>query len=326
MRHKRRNFGRWQTRHLTLCGGSYESFWEPPSFSPAILRLWQRRQHPLRPISRAMFPASMDLLSCLGFPFMAPFPLSSVCRDASLIIGPEAADHKPAHAQLVAKALASWAELESAMAEVLATMLGAAARPSIAMFNALKSTAQNDAIKAVADATLSRDDKDLFESLWRAQAPYAKHRNRFAHWIWAITPDVPDALLLCDPEAMNEHYAHDHDSRYRLMLAAILRKYDKDVNMRKEDTEPRIDYSRILVYRMRDLQEIALETQILSGHWRLYRFMIGPLLNEPIVRDSIRYQLLQQPRIAQALSRLKQSRKAGPPTPTPDLSELPEKE
>src|SRR5438477_4398207 len=87
---------------------------------------------------------------------MPPQPLYSVRRNAK--IAPDHLDirKRPELAQLLGIAIATWAHVESALAGLLAGMLGGKpAETPIAMYNALTSTAsQYAAMRAAADTSL----------------------------------------------------------------------------------------------------------------------------------------------------------------------------
>jgi hypothetical protein len=231
-------------------------------------------------------------------------PLSSVRSNARLYAGASSAIHRPLLAQLVAHAVAIWADIEYELGGMLAAILGAAAAPSMAMFYALtSSTAQNAALGAAAESVLGRRSRELemFEIVIRQATTAASHRNRFAHWAWAHCHELPDALLFIDPEALVAHdIAHmvaqaPHDGRH---LAGPL------------------DRSRVYVYREKDLKELTDALSEASYCISQLKMIMNPQMRSGSGtaewRDGIFQHLLSRPEIAEALSRLRERQKTNP--------------
>jgi hypothetical protein len=114
--------------------------------------------------------------------------------------GWEALGRQPELAKLAMDAIAIWSIIEARMAELLVTLLGAQARPAIAMFSALTSSqAQMAALKAAASTVLPADDNRIFSAAMVVIRRVSKRRHFLAHWIWAYSDAIPDSLLLIDP-------------------------------------------------------------------------------------------------------------------------------
>jgi hypothetical protein len=174
---------------------------------------------------------------------MPPQPLSSVRRDVRIIAGACATIFRPSLARLAAEAIAHWADIESQFGGILVTMLGTQAPPASAMFFALtSSSAKWSALGAAAEVALGEGSRDLemLEVVIEQAKKAALHRNRFAHWCWAHSPDIPDALLFIDPEALVAHDiasgTHQAPHNGRGLLATI-------------------DRAKVYVYREKDLTE-----------------------------------------------------------------------
>src|ERR1043166_5809611 len=70
---------------------------------------------------------------------------------------------------------------------------------------------------AGAEAKLPSEHFDLLNVLLNVSiAPAAKDRDRLAHWSWAHSPELPDALILARPEhKMTLHFQAVHIARKR---------------------------------------------------------------------------------------------------------------
>jgi hypothetical protein len=125
---------------------------------------------------------------------MPPQPLLSKCRDAKVSVDPLVLRQHPTLAASIADITATWAHIECNLGVILARMLGAAARTSMAMYAALKSTtAQMDALQAAAAATLTPERLELFGVMIAVVKRAALKRNRVVHWLWGESPQVPNA-------------------------------------------------------------------------------------------------------------------------------------
>jgi len=229
-------------------------------------------------------------------------PLSSVRSDAQVFVGASSGGvFRPALAQLAAQVVATWADIEYQLGGMLATMLGANAAPSIAMFYALTSgAAQMAALRAAAASVLDEGSRDheLFEVIIQQAERAARPRHRFAHWVWGHCNELPDALLLIDPEALVKHDMADnrfhapHDGRGLLGP---------------------LDRSRVYVYREQDITEILADLEEASYCASHFRMLLIPKLRGQMRDrvDDIYERLLDRPGIAAALTRHRKRQKAG---------------
>ena len=111
-----------------------------------------------------------------------------------------AATDRPDHYLLGMQVIAAWSNAEMSLQHVFASMLGANPRPAAAVFSSLISNnAQKDALNAVAEQALSKDERGAFAIIMKRHKGAAKNRDCIAHHIWAIDPRMPDAVVLLDP-------------------------------------------------------------------------------------------------------------------------------
>jgi hypothetical protein len=138
---------------------------------------------------------------------MPPQPLSRVKPDARVIAGPgqQTFDRRPAFASYVAQIIAQWSYCEANLRSILTVLLSAEAGPVTAMVEALRSsTTQFDMIKAAALSKLIDPELASLEAVMALARKGARGRNRIAHDIWAFSDDLPDAIILVQPEGYSQ--------------------------------------------------------------------------------------------------------------------------
>jgi hypothetical protein len=97
----------------------------------------------------------------------------------------------------------------------------------------------------------------LFEAVLTLVRRARAKRAKLAHWLWAISPDIDDALLLIDPDgAMDYHTA----------LAEHLAKHPQHMDFIEAKDVPPLDLKTVFIYREKEFQEITYE---LNGAWNL---------------------------------------------------------
>lgn len=210
-----------------------------------------------------MLSVSASSLSSFGSSDMPPQPLSNVKSEARVIIGAEAAKLYPELAALAAEIIATWSQVDLAFNEFLVAMLGADAAPYVEMHKDIISVqAKMAAVKATARVALSKHAVSLFDELCKKRNRLSKFRNDIAHWPWAHSPDVPNAILLCDPTPLLEYTLANVDQYLGLPSsciigsAAVYPSLHPDISI--------FDPAAIYVYREGDL------TQICKDIWGLY--------------------------------------------------------
>jgi L-alanine-DL-glutamate epimerase-like enolase superfamily enzyme len=180
---------------------------------------------------------------------MPPQPLHSVRPKAKVTVDHVGITDRPELAQLLGTAIAIWAHVESSLAGLLAGILGGKpAETPIAMYSALTSTAsQYAALRAAADTALhDSDSKKLFEAIYHLVTRNSNARHKFAHWLWATSDELVDALLLVDPRAA---IAHKMDMVGALSSADTLSEV-------LSLTIPEMDRRRVWVYRKPEFEEV----------------------------------------------------------------------
>ncbi len=128
-----------------------------------------------------------------------PQPLSRVNPNARCSFGVGQLSTYPHLATLAMETIAAIAQAENSMGKILATMLGSEPDKGLAMFNALTSSvAQMAALKTVAANSLSEKDNTILEKIHNQTKAAFKRRHEFAHHVWGVSDELPNALLLVD--------------------------------------------------------------------------------------------------------------------------------
>ena len=128
-----------------------------------------------------------------------PNPLSRVSPRASAYFAPDALLQRSELAPLVAHVIGTWARCDYAIAALLTQFLKSDFKVVYAMYESLTSNeARRAVIHAAAQASLPSDRFELFQRVMRAVTASRTTRNDFVHKIWAISPEIPEALLLVD--------------------------------------------------------------------------------------------------------------------------------
>jgi hypothetical protein len=231
---------------------------------------------------------------------MPPQPLSRVRPKATVLASPEAITLRPKLAPLIAEIIARWADIEANTGSILSYMLSAEAAPTAAMFYAVRSSsAQMDMILAAGWAKLYDPELEIFEAVIQAARSAARKRNAIAHHVWGYTTDLPEALLLIEPEAYSDIFVAIQD---------VLKWPPGDRWDRGQ-----IDASRTWVYRENDFLEIIAELRTVA---RCTTFLINYLHRSHAARDQIYSWLCNEPLIHAALSAIRKSRQPRrPPEP-----------
>lgn len=197
---------------------------------------------------------------------MNPQPLRSFGRDLPIFTSAEAAArHRPAHALLAGTAVGLASSADHYLAGLLITFLGADAKPSFAMYEALHQTAKTQALRAAGHAVLDKDDRHFFDALMLLLKAVDKHRNRIAHWLWAYSEPIQDGLLLIDPA-----------SNFR-MLVETSRRLAAGERIVRKDPNSGLD---ILVYTEKNLQDLVSTYEEISEYFRIFNVRVHPHLDK----------------------------------------------
>lgn len=235
-------------------------------------------------------------------------PLSNVCSDAQVEISADCIGGAPDFAEKVMRVIALWSHNDGNLAAILAVMLKTDIQTGVAMYHALTSAeARKAALFAAADIAMLEWEAILLRAVIRACRASRNQRNDFAHGIWGVSPDVPDAIMLLDAEVVMEHNV---SVRQPVMV-------DGQRVIRPKG----IDNKRVWVYRQKDFDAAHDDAQ--TAYQRLLNYYTLARFRD----DRARIELLSDPQVAQAAHKL--SRESSPATqaqlrPPTDGEEPPE--
>lgn len=113
----------------------------------------------------------------------------------------DAAVARPRLAVLAARLFAGWANVEMTLGAMASVLIGDAA--ALALLDQLRSNNQKlDGIRATASERITHEEtRDLMKPLFKLIGSAARTRNQFAHCLWGTIEQLPDALLLTQPNS-----------------------------------------------------------------------------------------------------------------------------
>ena len=104
---------------------------------------------------------------------------------SSLVFGPAHIARKPKIAEAIGRCIVTWSYNEWLMALLLAAVMQANSRASVAIFLSLKNyRTQKDVLEAAANATLTGEDRDIFDAILLQYGGLQTQRADVAHGIF----------------------------------------------------------------------------------------------------------------------------------------------
>lgn len=202
-----------------------------------------------------------------------PQPLSKVRPDAKVSFHHKHSTNKPELAALVASIFARWAWIEHQLSILLLFVLGANAKPAFAMFSILNTQRlQERAIEAAAEAALPESQLEIFLAVMSVTDIVQKDRHRLAHWIWGTCPELPEHLLLANPDTFKElEFQRAH---------VLANPPPGGMDPAEFDKLFKIDPTQILVYSKADLERSERDLQETVGMLVLLRIYLNPPFTE----------------------------------------------
>lgn len=234
---------------------------------------------------------------------MPPQPLSRVCLNATVTIDPDTAIKAyPDLMLLVMSVIETWARIDAHITTLLTTFLKADFLPVAAMMQALTGgEGKKAAIRAAATESLSKENLDLFNAVMKVITPSRNRRNEFAHHFWAISPQVPDALVLIDPKHIVRDDAIRRDYAVKSTDITDMEQWEAGYK-----ALPLSDTSHAFVYRKTDLAHEREQAKACHG----YVILLGVALQFASLKDlgdqsaPVRQRLLEEPPIRLALQQM----------------------
>jgi hypothetical protein len=119
---------------------------------------------------------------------------------------------RPNVAIKIAECIGECADMETALGMCLGMLLDTDSHAALAMFASVENrNAQRSMLLAAAQAKLDQIHLDLLMVVLKKVSAVMKERDKLAHWSWAFSPIIPDALLLTPLEyKMTLHFQAVH--------------------------------------------------------------------------------------------------------------------
>ena len=156
-------------------------------------------------------------------------------------------------------------------------MLGSKGEIALAMFSALDAaSARQAALNAAAKSAYQANEEgyQVYAAVTGAAFSTGKKRHKVAHWLWGRCANMPDALLLADPDAVRSV-----DKAY---IAVQDNPFDQpgistDAELKAYFSKFQWNHSRIYVYTKEDLQRDLGDLEQISTIMFWYRMYLRPM-------------------------------------------------
>ena len=179
-------------------------------------------------------------------------------------------------ARAAMEGIASFATVESWMLELYLELAGGNKSIAASMFLTLESRSARSSVLQPLIAALEPRYQDLYRAIAKLLRTRALDRDKLAHWVWGVSNDLPDALLLADPKAL-----------------ALINYAERAETSRLPD--------HIFVYRASDFVSIIERNNELAGFGQRFRFIVR---GHPANReDRLYHELCAEPALADILRR-----------------------
>lgn len=225
---------------------------------------------------------------------MPPQPLSSIAPKANVKWGPGDLSGSEELSAIALETISLWSQADYNFTVILVDLIKSDLSAGFALFDTLPSwPAKKKAILEVAKSTLPSDDFCLFDAVIQTTEPSRKYRHRFAHHIFAASPDLPSCILTIDPICL---------TNFERERALINKKMNENGKL---ELPPTIDKSKIHVWKRSDLEEAH------SGAKRALELVcklgigISVSVPGPFITPSIRNELLSEKMISEIYEKKK---------------------
>lgn len=201
-----------------------------------------------------------------------PQPLSSfpsIRQQYNIRWGYETLTERTELAQLVAQVIAVGAQIEYAQDRAVSTIVGHDNDLAFAMFASLKSpTVRKSTMSELAEDRLSGAIRTTFNVAISAYDTVSGHRNDFAHHIWGICDQLPDALLLSHPK----HRVYDERRMFKYIDWLDAGNTPTDAESHMNAYTP--NFNKIMVYKRPDFDDIIGRLDECAKIWGTLSFIL----------------------------------------------------
>lgn len=208
-------------------------------------------------------------------------------------------DH-PEISVLVLRTVSTWSLIDQSFAMLAAKCLTADFRIVTAILGKLRST---EAARAVVTAIVSDQlkgsaDLELFEAISTILRQERQLRNKYAHWLWGTSPDVPTKIVLADPMVALRYMDEAHER------VAVLEAAESAGEEAIVDPMPAFSKEGLFVLSKNGAR-IGLRNAIQCHKWLSHFYSVRFFANlDPQKSEQLRNQLRSEARVRNELSRV----------------------
>jgi hypothetical protein len=222
-------------------------------------------------------------------------PLQYVLPKAKYRFAANALGERPQLATLVGECIAFWSQVEAHIAVLLSAIMKAETAITAAVFLSIRnSRAQRGALTAAAEIGLSGREFEMFRAIEIVYQSLDNQRTDLAHGIFAVSDDLPDAILWIDSKDFAKH---------NLDFWTELRSRENPLAPLQADEKVR---AALFVYRTDDLVQLRDE---IKEFWTAVFFFMHYLRMPLDINEADFQKLYTFPQIQRALNRLREGLK-----------------
>lgn len=227
---------------------------------------------------------------------MSGQPLAKFKNVNHLSFAPGSVFQRPSLAPHVMFVIEKWSFTEAKILLILKHCLGGDPTVTSAVLLSIDSqAAQRSAILAAAKAVLNEEHGLFFQTAFLSTLASRSTRHRFAHHLWGISDDLPDALLLQDPK--------DFHTALAQRVKRVAAREKAGIHPAGEDARS-VDRSGMSIWRERDFLE-EVDSAKRAGTVIAHLEGLVSSVQKGTATDSTLQWLLQDPLIQQRLQRAK---------------------
>lgn len=226
---------------------------------------------------------------------MSRQPLMFVRSTAKSRFPANALGERPDLAVLIGECIAFWSNVEAHLALMLSAIMKTERAIAAAVFLSIRnSRAQREALEAAAQIGLSGRELEMFSAIVIVYQSLDGQRTDLAHGIFAVSEDIPDALLWMDSKDFAKHNVDNWSDLSKAIEFGVRRE------------EPSQDALRQALYVYRKNDFVSLRDEIKELWLAVFLFTMYLRLPPTEVSETEFQRLYAIPPIQRALSRLRE--------------------
>lgn len=185
---------------------------------------------------------------------------------------------------MITRIFGLWAIIDQELGMLLVRILKAEEGPALAIYDVLTSDSlRRSALNAAAESVFKDREPELeiFSAVVNVAISAGKLRHKLAHWRWGTCAELPDAVLLADPSALNEQTKELLRIRYAPPDAVekTKRGWEDDLALYS------FDKSKILVYTRADLERHLDHLQQAMSVMYWYKAYLHPMHTDELIAE-----------------------------------------